>query len=379
MKILYIHGLGSGKNSETPKRLRNALPEAEVLSPEIPIDPAEAMRFLEQNFLNDTSIDLVVGSSLGGFYSLLLKHHKKLLANPALLADEDIKRGIGLGVQEFLSERENGAKTYVIDQAFIRGLAAIRAKIFDSDPLRPGAPAPEQVKNTWAIFARSDELLAHYDDFCRLFRPDHAFRMEGEHRVSAANMQEDIVPLIRKIMEDKSMDQKQNNGIDIKIADITALNTDAIVNAANEGLWAGGGVCGAIFCAAGHEKLQKACSAIGHCDTGSAVITPGFALKAKYVIHAVGPVWRGGEDHEEEKLYGAYFRSLELALENGCRSVAFPLISSGIFGYPKKQAWEVAVRACRDFFDKHPEAGMQVTFAVLNEGIAMLGKKVLGE
>ena len=202
MKILYIHGLGSGKYSETPRRLREALPEAEVLSPEIPIDPAEAMRFLEDAFLNDTSIDLVMGSSLGGFYSLLLKHHKKLLANPALLADEDIEKGIGLGEQAFLSPRENGAKTYVIGEAFVRSLAMIRSKIFGADPQRPGMPDPEQVENTWAIFAKNDELLAHYDDFCRLFRPDHAFRMEGEHRVSEENMRKDIVPLIEKVFHD---------------------------------------------------------------------------------------------------------------------------------------------------------------------------------
>ena len=209
MKILYIHGLGSGKYSETPKRLREALPEAEVLSPEIPIDPIEAMRFLEENYLNDKSIDLVVGSSLGGFYSLLLPHHKKLLANPALFADEDIEKGIGLGEQEFLSPRENGAKTYVIDEAFIRGLAKIRDKIFNSDLSRPGMPDQEQIENTWAIFAKSDELLAHHDDFCHLFRPDHAFRMKGEHRVSEDNMRKDIVPLIRRIFG-----KEKGNGMD---------------------------------------------------------------------------------------------------------------------------------------------------------------------
>ena len=121
---------------------------------------------------------------------------------------------------------------------------------------------------------------------------------------------------------------------DIRIQNIsiTDLATDAIVNAANEGLWAGGGVCGAIFRAAGHDRLQEACNKIGHCDTGSAVITPGFRLKAKYVIHAVGPVWRGGNDHEPKLLYGAYYRALELAMENSCASIGFPLISAGIFG-----------------------------------------------
>lgn len=203
MKILYIHGLGSGKYSETPKRLQAALPEAEVIVPEIPINPHEAQRFLGKNFLNDTSIDLVVGSSLGGFYSLLLKHHKKLLANPALFADEDIANGIGLGEQEFLSPRENGATTYMIDDYFIHDLSMIRRKIFRGYPQRLGKPTQEQVNNTWAIFADNDELLHHYDDFCGLFRSDHTCKMKGEHRVSEENMQKDIVPLIRKILNEE--------------------------------------------------------------------------------------------------------------------------------------------------------------------------------
>ena len=120
--------------------------------------------------------------------------------------------------------------------------------------------------------------------------------------------------------------------IEIRKISITDLNTDAIVNAANEGLWAGGGVCGAIFKAAGYQQLQAACDKIGHCNTGSAVITPGYHLKAKYIIHAVGPRWKDGKHKEPEQLYGAYYRSLELAAENKCRSIGFPLISAGIFG-----------------------------------------------
>ena len=104
--------------------------------------------------------------------------------------------------------------------------------------------------------------------------------------------------------------------ISIRKTSITSIAADVIVNAANEGLWAGGGVCGAIFSAAGHDKLKAACNAIGHCDIGSAVITPGFNLPAKYIIHAVGPVWRGGNNGEPELLYGAYKRSLALAVEN---------------------------------------------------------------
>ena len=167
--------------------------------------------------------------------------------------------------------------------------------------------------------------------------------------------------------------------ISIQKVSITSLSTDAIVNAANEGLWAGGGVCGAIFRAAGHNKLQAACNAIGHCDTGSAVITPGFNLKAKYVIHAVGPVWRGGNNGELELLYGAYKRSLELATKNNCHSIGFPLISTGIFGYPKDKAWRTAIQACSDFFTENPDIDLQVIFAVLDDGILALGHQTLEE
>ncbi len=165
--------------------------------------------------------------------------------------------------------------------------------------------------------------------------------------------------------------------IKIRRISITDLDTDAIVNAANEGLWAGGGVCGAIFRAAGHDRLQAACDKIGHCDTGSAVITPGFDLKAKYIIHAVGPRWRDGRHHEPELLYGAYMSALELAVNNGCKSIGFPLISSGIFGYPAEQAWRKALRACCDFLEKGNR--IDVVFAVLSADSAALGEKTLKE
>ena len=169
------------------------------------------------------------------------------------------------------------------------------------------------------------------------------------------------------------------NSIAIRKIGITDLDTDAIVNAANEDLWAGGGVCGAIFRAAGHEKLQAACDAIGHCDTGSAVITPGFDLKAKYIIHTVGPVWRDGNHREPQLLYGAYYKSLELAVVNGCHSIGFPLISAGIFGYPKDKAWRKAIQACNDFFKKNPDADLQIIFAVLDDSILALGQQILNE
>ena len=167
------------------------------------------------------------------------------------------------------------------------------------------------------------------------------------------------------------------SSIEIRKISITELDTDAIVNAANEGLWAGGGVCGAIFRAAGYDRLQDACDAIGHCDTGSAVITPGFNLKAKYIIHAVGPRWSGGKHKEPELLYGAYYRSLELALENGCRSIGFPLISAGIFGYPLQGAWQTAVRACGDFLDHLTDQSLDIIFAVLSDEIIEAGRAAL--
>ena len=167
--------------------------------------------------------------------------------------------------------------------------------------------------------------------------------------------------------------------LSIKKIGITELDTDVIVNAANDGLWAGGGVCGAIFRAAGYDELTKACEKIGGCPTGSAVITPGFKLKAKYIIHAVGPRWQGGNGNERVELYNAYMKSLELAMENGLHSIAFPLISSGIFGYPKEEAWEVAIAACQDFKDSTTEYALDIVFAVLDDEVLSMGERILKE
>ena len=128
--------------------------------------------------------------------------------------------------------------------------------------------------------------------------------------------------------------------------DITKEEADAIVNAANSGLTRGGGVCGAIFAAAGRE-LDGACAALSGCPTGDAKATPGFRLPGRWIIHAVGPVWHGGDGGEPELLASAYRRSLEVADEIGARSVAFPAISTGIYGYPLDAATEIAIRTCR--------------------------------
>lgn len=135
--------------------------------------------------------------------------------------------------------------------------------------------------------------------------------------------------------------------------DITKMTTDAIVNAANANLKMGGGVCGAIFTAAGSQVLQKECDQIGHCLTGSAVHTRAFSLKAKYIIHTVGPVWQGGQENEAELLRDCYVSSLELAQKLGCESISFPLISTGIFGYPKEPALRIAVSAIESFLKTH--------------------------
>lgn len=164
--------------------------------------------------------------------------------------------------------------------------------------------------------------------------------------------------------------------ISIVKADITSLDTDAIVNAANNHLSAGGGVCGAIFSAAGYAELKQACDRIGFCNTGSAVITPGFDLKSKYVIHAVGPIWRGGDQDEEKLLYSTYYQSLKVAKDNSCRSIAFPLVSAGIYGYPQKAAWETAISACMDF-QRDEKYDIDVVFSVLRDETYEMGSDIL--
>lgn len=148
-------------------------------------------------------------------------------------------------------------------------------------------------------------------------------------------------------------------------ADITALDVDAIVNAANERLAQGGGVCGAIFRAAGEALLARACAPLAPCPTGQARITPGFALKARHVIHAVGPVWYGGDRGEPALLSGCYRESLRLLREAGGRSIAFPAISTGIFGYPLAAATRIAVATVREEIAAHGD--LDVIFACFDQ------------
>lgn len=157
--------------------------------------------------------------------------------------------------------------------------------------------------------------------------------------------------------------------------DITKMEVDAIVNAANTSLQMGGGVCGAIFKAAGADRLQAACDKLAPIKTGEAVITQGFDLPSKFIIHAAGPIYQHQNAKESERLLrSAYTESLKLAVENNCGSIAFPLISSGIYGYPKDAALQVATSAIRDFLFEHD---IDVYLAIFDKDSFVVSKKLL--
>src|SRR6266850_5275978 len=158
-------------------------------------------------------------------------------------------------------------------------------------------------------------------------------------------------------------------------ADITRLEVDAIVNAANNSLLGGGGVDGAIHRAAGPELLRE-CRTLGGCATGNAKITLGYRLPAKHVIHTVGPVWNGGASGEPQLLASCYRSSLALALAHGVRTIAFPAISCGVYGYPMELAARIAVAECRRFAQDH-EGIEQVTFALFGAGALAVYKTEL--
>ena len=165
--------------------------------------------------------------------------------------------------------------------------------------------------------------------------------------------------------------------MDLIKGDITTLDLDCIVNAANEDLMPGGGVCGAIHEAAGKE-LAVECKSIGHCRVGEARITSGYDLKAKHVIHTVGPIWHGGNHGEDQYLFNCYKKSLLLSTHHGIESIAFPNISTGIYGYPKELAAETAIAAIK----QHQRSGRklkEVIFCCFDEENFQLYDRLLKE
>ena len=165
--------------------------------------------------------------------------------------------------------------------------------------------------------------------------------------------------------------------IEVVQGDITRIEADAIVNAANTDLAEGGGVCGAIFRAAGREELTAACRALAPCPTGSAVTTPAFGIAtAKHIIHAVGPVYSSYEPEEARRLLGSAYRAaMDQAQANGCRTIAFPAISTGIYGYPLEEACRVAVAVCGQ---AAAETGIVVKLVAFDAGTADALRRALG-
>jgi O-acetyl-ADP-ribose deacetylase (regulator of RNase III) len=161
-------------------------------------------------------------------------------------------------------------------------------------------------------------------------------------------------------------------------ADITTLDVDAIVNAANRSLLGGGGVDGAIHRAAGPDLLKE-CRTLGGCDTGDAKITNGYRLKARHVIHTVGPVWHGGESGEDEALASCYRRSLEIARDHRLKTIAFPSISTGVYGFPPERAAKIAVNTVAEETRTNPGTLEKVVFCCFDERALMLHEAAIAE
>ncbi|ESU22452.1 Appr-1-p processing enzyme family protein [Flavobacterium enshiense DK69] len=167
--------------------------------------------------------------------------------------------------------------------------------------------------------------------------------------------------------------------IEVVRGDITKIAVDAIVNAANSSLMGGGGVDGAIHRAGGNailEECKKIAAKQGGCETGKAVITTGGNLPAQFVIHTVGPIWYGGNNHERERLADCYKNALKLAVENNCKSVAFPSISTGVYRFPKEEAAQIAVRTVSEFLSKHIEIEKVLFVCFDDENEVLISKEL---
>lgn len=205
MKILYLHGIGSGADSRTQRELRNLFPNIEIIAPELPSRPKEAVAFIKENYAFDDDIELVIGTSLGGFYALTLTMVKKVLINPAMFADEDILKALGYGNHDFLCERSDGKQEYCIDEEYINELSQIRRKVYEKDVLRPDRIEHNLINETYALFGMNDAVVAHYDDFCKIFLKEHAFLFPGEHRLTPEEIRDVLAPLIKNVLDVPSL------------------------------------------------------------------------------------------------------------------------------------------------------------------------------
>lgn len=195
MKILYIHGLGSSGNSRTVKVLRELMPNDEILAPDIPFDPIEAMNFIRV-FDYKVKPDIVIGTSLGGYYAMQLCYSRKILINPALFADEDIKNSIGLGEYSYFSKRVDGNQTYTIDETFIAKLKEQREWFFNQCMLDD-----EFSWHCTAMFADNDELFSHIDDYKNLFQ-GKCITFRGSHRLTEENIKDVLIPQILSVINE---------------------------------------------------------------------------------------------------------------------------------------------------------------------------------